>query len=50
MIRITLTVLALCLTLFTFGQCKNQEKWDKVISEMTKANKGDTISLRSKKN
>jgi hypothetical protein len=50
MIRIILTVLALCLTLFTFGQEKNQEKWDKVISEMTKANKGDTISLRSKMN
>jgi hypothetical protein len=50
MIRIILTVLALCLTLFTFGQGKNQEKWDKVISEMTKANKGDTISLRSKNN
>lgn len=49
MIRITLTFLALCLTLVTFGQKKNQEKWEKVISEMTKANKGDTISLRSKK-
>ena len=48
MIRITLTFLALCLTLLTFGQAKNQEKWEKVISEMTKANKGDTISLRSK--
>lgn len=49
MIRITLNFLALCLTLFTFGQERNQEKWQKVISEMTKANTGDTISLRSKK-
>ncbi len=48
MIKITLTFLALCLTLLTFGQAKNQEKWEKVISEMTKANKGDTISMRSK--
>jgi hypothetical protein len=47
--RITLTFLALCLTLFTFAHGKNEEKWEKVISEMTKANKGDTISLRSKK-
>lgn len=50
MIRITLTIAALCLTLLTSGQGKNQEKWEKLTSEMTKANKGDTISLRSKKN
>ncbi|MGL2999372.1 hypothetical protein [Flavobacterium sp. RSSB_23] len=49
MIRITLTFLCLTMTLLTFGQGKNQEKWEKIISEMTKANKGDTISLRSKK-
>lgn len=48
MSKITLTFLALCLTLFTFGQGKNQKKWDRVVSEMTKANTGDTISLRSK--
>lgn len=50
MIRNTFTFLAVCITLFTFAQGKNAEKWEKVTSEMTKANKGDTISLRSKKN
>lgn len=48
MSKITLTFLCLCLTLFTFGQGKNQKKWDRVMSEMTKANQGDTISARSK--
>jgi hypothetical protein len=37
------------MTIFTFGQVKNHDKWEKVISEMTKANEGDTISYRSKK-
>jgi|GEM_PF-2312093 len=46
--KITLTFLGLCLTLFTFAQGKNQKKWDRVVSEMTKANQGDTISVRSK--
>ncbi|MDA6070874.1 hypothetical protein NJT12_14755 [Flavobacterium sp. AC] len=46
--KITLTFLGLCLTLFTFGQGKNQKKWEKVATEMTKANQGDTISVRSK--
>lgn len=49
MTRITLTFLSLCLTLLTFGQAKNQDKWENVTSEMTKANNGDTISMRSKK-
>lgn len=46
--KITLTFLGLCLTLFAFGQGKNQKKWDRVVSEMAKANQGDTISVRSK--
>jgi hypothetical protein len=46
--RITLTFLGLCLTFISFGQGKNQQKWERVISEMTKANEGDTITLRSK--
>ena len=48
MIKITLTFAALFLTLFTVAQGKNKEKWEKVTSEMTKANQGDTISVRSK--
>lgn len=46
--KIIVTFLALCLTLFTFGQGKNQKKWDRVVLEMTKASQGDTISVRSK--
>lgn len=48
MIRTAFTLLALCSTLFTFSQAKKQEKWEKVTSEMAKANQGDTISVRSK--
>ncbi|MCF8405502.1 MAG: hypothetical protein K9H58_16270 [Bacteroidales bacterium] len=47
--RITLTFLGLCLSVLAFSQEKNQDKWETVISEMTKANEGDTITYRSKK-
>ena len=48
--RITLTFLGLCLTVFAFGQTKtkNPPKWERVISEMSKAHEGDTITYRSK--
>jgi hypothetical protein len=46
--RITLFFLGLCFTLVSFGQVDNQKRWDGVIKEMTKANEGDTISIRSK--
>jgi hypothetical protein len=49
MSRITLTFLGLCLSVLTFSQEKNQDKWARVIYEMTKANEGDTITYRSKK-
>lgn len=48
MIRVTFIFLSLCWTIFTFGQQKNQGKWVNVISEMNKANTGDTITFRSK--
>ena len=48
--RITLTFLGLCLTVLVFGQTKtkNPPKWERVISEMSKAHAGDTITYRSK--
>jgi len=48
--RITLTFLGLCLTVLAFGQTKtkNPPKWERVISEMSKAHEGDTITYRSK--
>lgn len=49
MTRRTFTFLALFISLFASAQTKNAEKWEKITSEMTKANQGDTISLRSKK-
>lgn len=46
--RITLTFLCLCFTLTSLAQGANQQKWERVISEMNKAKEGDTITLRSK--
>ena len=37
------------MTVLSFGQGRNHEKWERVIAEMTKANEGDTITFRSKK-
>ena len=48
MSRISLTFLGLCLTVLAFGQTKNPPEWESVISEMTKASEGDTITYRSK--
>ncbi|HNP33711.1 MAG TPA: hypothetical protein PKN96_10505 [Flavobacterium sp.] len=50
MIRSISTFLALTLSILVFGQEKNSQKWEKVISEMTKAKEGDTITYRSKQN
>lgn len=46
--RFTLTLIGLCLTVLTFGQTKNSQDWERVISEMKKAKEGDTISKRYK--
>jgi hypothetical protein len=47
--RIVLIYLMLCLHFLTFAQEKKQEKWERVISEMTKANQGDTLTYRTQK-
>lgn len=46
--RLTLTLIALCITVLSFGQTKNSPNWERVISEMKKSKEGDTISKRAK--
>jgi len=48
--RITLTFFGLFLTFLAFGQTKTKSppSWERVKSEMAKAQKGDTITYRSK--
>ena len=50
MSRIILFFLVLCLTVLASGQSKNSSKWERVIYEMSKAHRGDTITFRSKTN
>ncbi|MEO8254047.1 MAG: hypothetical protein ABI554_06625 [Flavobacterium sp.] len=47
--RLALTFIALCITVFSFGQTKNSKGFERVISEMNKSKEGDTISKRAKK-
>jgi hypothetical protein len=46
--RFTLTIIALFLTVLTFGQTKKSNNWERVISEMKKTKEGDTITKRTK--
>ena len=47
--KIVLIYVMLCLSYLTFAQEKKQLKWERVISEMTKANQGDTLTYRTEK-
>jgi hypothetical protein len=50
MTKIILGIISLSFTFVTFGQEKKQVKFKRVISEMTKANEGDTVTHRTKIN